>query len=1148
MEFDALRAAVVPGGGVVGRWPGLICVAECEDRAVLRRLLDVCASTAGPDPGRTVARRLAMWLGGPDAPGSGLRFGTVAISGDQWAVFLFGSVGLVVPGSGIELSGADAATWTDRLLSRQDTPGVLVLEGSPVPADLVDGVHDLRSGVVPGAGAVLVQVRRNSGGDTADEIAPRRTPEPTWPELVDVPGDLERSPWSMTDTGPLATSRQPADGHAEDSPIWRGVLGGRDAMVGDVLSGDLSGGDLLGDLGDSRSGGNGSASGRTASGLSGAGWPTTTRRTGPDRSGGPSGTRRGRTGRSGASRGGLGANGSVLRAVGSRDFERPERGGADEGASRDDPDGRRADDSGPPGGASAESGAARPGSAGRESDRDASGGEVRDPARTTSLNGSAPPAEARRAAATEAVAGSGLRPVVEADPRREEREGGQSGRTTRSGAAEAQARASARGDSGGFGKGRGAPGDAAPDGSAPGGADADAREPGAVTPGIAERGTRTGVDQPATAAGRTDSRRADDSGPVVPDGADAGRAGGGESRSAGSGHASSTGAVSNRGGTNGAGVNGVGANRTGSTGAGSIDAGVNWAGSTGAGTNGSGSNRVAANGAEANGAAANGAGSNGPAANVAAANVAGANTAAANTAAANSAGANGAGANRSGSTGAGAGGIGSSGAVANAADSSPSKQSPPPGRSDSGRATRGGDTGRAGSGGAATGAASARTGSGRAAQRGGEGDRAEPGGPGTDRGEPGRGSAGRNGSTGTGKAEARRGTSGGGPRSADLRSADLHGADLRSADARSADAGRSGDGRADQGRADKGLTDGGSGGQPDVRDQAGAEAGSGGSVAVVSRLVPRDNAGGAAIPAIDETSVGSVHPLADLPRRRPADGADPAQPESDQWFASNTDIAEAPSPPRQGRPRHGRPENEESAAAQKAGGGAPAQAGPAEAPGSTTQTQLRAERVLGVVQAEPARPQEVEPATVGVPSAEAATTGVPSGAAPEAGPDSTETPQVRGHLCPRGHLNDPRAQFCLSCGARVEEGSGELVSGPRPPLGMLIFDDGVTHTVDADHLVGRMPEADPRVRAGSLRSLLIEDPSGAVSRVHAEIRLNGWDVLLVDSGSRNGTFVAGPGESAWTPLPARQSRWLVPGTRVRLGGRTFLFEAPPGVR
>ncbi|GAA1225879.1 FHA domain-containing protein [Pseudonocardia alaniniphila] len=1131
MEFDALRAAVVPGGGVVGRWPGLICVAECEDRAVLRRLLDVCASTAGPDPGRTVARRLAMWLGGPDAPGSGLRFGTVAISGDQWAVFLFGSVGLIVPGSGIELSGADAATWTDRLLSRQDTPGVLVLEDSPVPADLVDGVHDLRSGVVPGAGAVLVQVRRNSGGDKAEEIASRRTPEPTWPDLVDVPGELERSPWSMTDTGPLATSRptmrQQVDGIAEDSPMWRGVLGGRDAMVGDVLSGDLSGGDILGgDLGDSRSGGNGSATGRTGSGLSGAGWPATTRRTGPDRSSGPSGARRGRAGRSGASRGGLGANGSVLRAVGSRDFERPERGGADEGASRDDSDGGRADDSGPPGAASVEN-EPRLGSAGRESERDTSGGEVRDPATTTSLNGSPPPAEDRRTAATEAGAGrSALRPVVEADPRRDERERGQSGRTVRSGAADAQARASAHGGSGALGKGRGAAGDAAPDGGAPGGATADAGEPGAASPAIDERRARTGADSTAAAAARADSRPADDSGPAAPDGADAGRAGGGESRSTGSGRVSTPGAGSNR-----AGVNGGGANRAGSSGAGSNDAGVNWAGSTGPGANGSGANR-AANGAGVTGAAANGAAANGAAANGAAAN------------GTNGAGTNGAGANRIGSTGAAAGGAGSTGAVVNGADSKQAKQNPPPGRTDTGRATRGGDTGRAGAGGAATGAASARTGSGPAAQRGGEADRAERGAPGADRGDAGRGPSGRNGSTGTGKAEARRGTSGGGPRSVDIRSADRHGADPRNADP-----GRSGDSRADQGRADRSPTDGGSGAAPDVRDPAGAQAGSGGGVAVVSRLVPRDTAGGAATPAIDETSVGSLHPLADPPRRRPAaGGAESSQPESDQWFASNTDIAEAAAPSRQGRPRHGRPETEDSAAAQKAGAGAPAQAGPPVPPGATTQTQLRAERVLGVVQADAARPQEAEPAPVGVASAEAATTSVPSGDAAEADSDSSETPQVRGHLCPRGHLNDPRAQFCLSCGSRVEDGGGGLVSGPRPPLGMLIFDDGVTHTVDADHLVGRMPEADPRVRAGSLRSLLIEDPSGAVSRVHAEIRLNGWDVLLVDSGSRNGTFVAGPGESAWTPLPARQSRWLVPGTRVRLGGRTFLFEAPPGVR
>ncbi|MGH3586213.1 MAG: hypothetical protein ACRDQ0_07795, partial [Pseudonocardia sp.] len=50
VDFDALRAAVVPGAGVVGRWPGVICVAECADRQVLRQLLDVCASASGGEP------------------------------------------------------------------------------------------------------------------------------------------------------------------------------------------------------------------------------------------------------------------------------------------------------------------------------------------------------------------------------------------------------------------------------------------------------------------------------------------------------------------------------------------------------------------------------------------------------------------------------------------------------------------------------------------------------------------------------------------------------------------------------------------------------------------------------------------------------------------------------------------------------------------------------------------------------------------------------------------------------------------------------------------------------------------------------------------------------------------------------------------
>jgi hypothetical protein len=157
-------------------------------------------------------------------------------------------------------------------------------------------------------------------------------------------------------------------------------------------------------------------------------------------------------------------------------------------------------------------------------------------------------------------------------------------------------------------------------------------------------------------------------------------------------------------------------------------------------------------------------------------------------------------------------------------------------------------------------------------------------------------------------------------------------------------------------------------------------------------------------------------------------------------------------------------------------------------------------------------------------------------------------PRAEGYLCSRGHLNDPRAHFCVLCGIRMNERTGVLVVDERPPLGLLVFDDGATHTVDSGYLLGREPEGDARVRAGALRPIVLDDRSGAMSRVHAEIRLENWDVLLTDSGSSNGTYVAEPGAQSWTILPPSQAFRLVPGTRVRLGQRTFTFQTPSGVR
>ncbi|MGQ0575116.1 MAG: FHA domain-containing protein [Pseudonocardia sp.] len=158
-----------------------------------------------------------------------------------------------------------------------------------------------------------------------------------------------------------------------------------------------------------------------------------------------------------------------------------------------------------------------------------------------------------------------------------------------------------------------------------------------------------------------------------------------------------------------------------------------------------------------------------------------------------------------------------------------------------------------------------------------------------------------------------------------------------------------------------------------------------------------------------------------------------------------------------------------------------------------------------------------------------------------------DTPMAYGYRCARDHLNDPRNHFCTVCGIRMNERTGVIEVGVRPPLGLLVFDDGSTYTVDTDYLLGRMPETDPRVVGGQLRPLPVDDPDAQLSRGHLVIRVDGWDVTATDE-SRNGTLVARSPEEAWSRLTPRHPLRLLPGTRVRVGGRSFVFESPSGVR
>jgi len=295
------------------------------------------------------------------------------------------------------------------------------------------------------------------------------------------------------------------------------------------------------------------------------------------------------------------------------------------------------------------------------------------------------------------------------------------------------------------------------------------------------------------------------------------------------------------------------------------------------------------------------------------------------------------------------------------------------------------------------------------------------------------------------------------------------------------------------------------------------------------------------------------------PLPAPAAAAPPSPPAAPAPAASASAALPLPDELGRGRapvhaePTHGRPVPDEEPIEVTVGDGSGPPAIPPVPRGE--EPPVRPPRRSALIDKAPA-PAQRAPLTPGRPLSPSRGPGPGGGNAPR-GPaaprdrdDSSvgEGPRTRGHLCARGHLNDPRSHFCVLCGIRMNERTGELVFGARPPLGLLVFDDGATYTVDAEYLVGRMPDVDERVRNGALRSIVVEDRSGAVSRVHAEVRVDGWDVMLVDSRSRNGTHIAGPGANSWTTVPSGRSHRLTPGTRVRLGSRTFLFESPSGVR
>jgi hypothetical protein len=166
-------------------------------------------------------------------------------------------------------------------------------------------------------------------------------------------------------------------------------------------------------------------------------------------------------------------------------------------------------------------------------------------------------------------------------------------------------------------------------------------------------------------------------------------------------------------------------------------------------------------------------------------------------------------------------------------------------------------------------------------------------------------------------------------------------------------------------------------------------------------------------------------------------------------------------------------------------------------------------------------------------------------AAESAPADPTSTDLVEGVYCKRGHFTDPDSQFCIVCGIGLYETKIKR-KGVRPELGFLVFDDGSVFHLDHDYVLGRQPEVDDEVKAGTVRGLRLDDSGGTVSRAHAIVRLIGWNVTIADRRSQNGTLVASKGSEQFVPVSREQPITLVPGSRIQLGQRTLVYESQRG--
>ena len=145
-------------------------------------------------------------------------------------------------------------------------------------------------------------------------------------------------------------------------------------------------------------------------------------------------------------------------------------------------------------------------------------------------------------------------------------------------------------------------------------------------------------------------------------------------------------------------------------------------------------------------------------------------------------------------------------------------------------------------------------------------------------------------------------------------------------------------------------------------------------------------------------------------------------------------------------------------------------------------------------------------------------------------------PSVMAVFCEAGHPNPVHASSCRECDGTITSRTGQV---EQPVLGVLRVSSGATAVLDADIIIGRLPQGTSSTAAQSPRLLAVPSPGKAISKTHCAVRVEGWDMRVEDLGSTNGTFLLRAGEDP-RRVPEHQQLFLRIGDVIDIGDGTTL--------